>query len=117
MIPSMGWLNTIGVLQAWMSENQLQGYSESNIGWIISTYAFFLYIGGAQVGTYTISPHVCCYFENCFSDLLVLVGPIFDAHDVRFLVVPGSIGMVVAIMCLSVCRGMSAVSYTHHFHD
>jgi uncharacterized membrane protein len=50
MIPSMGLLNTIGVLQAWISENQLQEYSESNVGWIISTYAFFLYIGGAQVG-------------------------------------------------------------------
>lgn len=51
-IPSMGLLNTVGVLQAWVSENQLHGYSESNIGWIFSAYAFFLYIGGAQVGTY-----------------------------------------------------------------
>ncbi len=50
MIPSMGLLNTVGVLQAWVSEHQLQGYSESNIGWIFSAYAFFLYIGGAQVG-------------------------------------------------------------------
>lgn len=50
MIPSMGLLNTIGVLHAWMAEHQLQGYSESNIGWIVSAYAFFLYIGGAQVG-------------------------------------------------------------------
>lgn len=54
MIPSMGLLNTVGVLQAWVSENQLQGYSESNIGWIFSAYAFFLYIGGAQVGKYTL---------------------------------------------------------------
>lgn len=50
MVPSMGLLNTVGVLQAWVSENQLHGYSESNIGWIFSAYAFFLYIGGAQVG-------------------------------------------------------------------
>lgn len=53
MIPSMGLLNTIGVLQAWMSEHQLQGYSESNIGWIVSAYAFFLYIGAAQIGLLT----------------------------------------------------------------
>ena len=52
MIPSMGLLNTVGVLQAWVSEHQLHGYSESNIGWIFSAYAFFLYIGGAQVGEY-----------------------------------------------------------------
>ena len=50
MIPSMGILNTIGVIQAWMSEHQLKGYSESNIGWIVSAYAFFLYIGAAQIG-------------------------------------------------------------------
>lgn len=48
----MGLLNTVGVLQAWVSEHQLKGYSESNIGWIFSAYAFFLYIGGAQVGEY-----------------------------------------------------------------
>lgn len=48
----MGLLNTVGVLQAWVSEHQLHGYSESNIGWIFSAYAFFLYIGGAQVGEY-----------------------------------------------------------------
>ena len=51
---SMGLLNTIGVLQAWVSEHQLNGYSESNIGWIFSAYAFFLYIGGAQVGEYQV---------------------------------------------------------------
>lgn len=56
MIPSMGLLNTVGVLQAWVSTNQLHGYSESNIGWIFSAYAFFLYIGGAQVGKYTDLP-------------------------------------------------------------
>ncbi|KAF3038993.1 hypothetical protein E8E12_004562 [Didymella heteroderae] len=78
MIPSMGLLNTVGVLQAWVSEHQLHGYSESNIGWIFSAYAFFLYIGGAQVG------------------------PIFDAHDIRVLIVPGSIGIVAAIMCMSI---------------
>jgi hypothetical protein len=50
MLPSMGLLNTIGVLQAWVAEHQLAGYSESNIAWIFSTYAFFLYITGAQVG-------------------------------------------------------------------
>lgn len=65
MIPSMGLLNTVGVLQAWVSEHQLHGYSESNIGWIFSAYAFFLYIGGAQVGKHMIrlilgdNAHLC----------------------------------------------------------
>lgn len=50
MIPSMGLLNTIGVIQAWLSEHQLETYSESSVGWIVSVYSFFLYICGAQVG-------------------------------------------------------------------
>ncbi|KAF1996852.1 oxalate/formate antiporter [Amniculicola lignicola CBS 123094] len=77
MIPSMGLLNTVGVLQAWVSSHQLHGYSESNIGWIFSAYAFFLYIGGAQVG------------------------PVFDAHDILLLIIPGSIGIIAALICFS----------------
>ncbi|KAL0939628.1 oxalate formate antiporter [Colletotrichum truncatum] len=80
MIPSMGLLNTLAVLQAWVVEYELHGLSESTIGWIFSTYAFFLYFCGAQVG------------------------PIFDAHDAKFLVVPGCIGIVASVMLLSVCK-------------
>ena len=50
MIPSMGLLNTLGILHAWTSQHQLKDYSESSIGWIYGAYGFFLYIGGAQVG-------------------------------------------------------------------
>lgn len=32
-------------------------------------------------------------------------GPIFDAHDIRVLIIPGSIGIVAAIMCMSVSTG------------
>ncbi|KAF2140802.1 uncharacterized protein K452DRAFT_359792 [Aplosporella prunicola CBS 121167] len=80
MIPSMGMLNTIGVLQAWVEENQLENYSESTVGWICSVYAFFLYIGGAQVGS------------------------VFDKYGIKPLVIPGSIGIVASIMCLSVSQ-------------
>lgn len=52
MIPSMGLLNTIGVLQAWVAEHELQHYSESTVGWIFSLYAFFLYIGAARIGKF-----------------------------------------------------------------
>jgi hypothetical protein len=50
MVPSMGLLNSLGVLQAWTSTHQLTGYSESSIGWIFGSYGFFLYIAGAQTG-------------------------------------------------------------------
>lgn len=98
----MGLLNTVGVLQAWVTEHQLHGYSESNIGWIFGAYAFFLYIGGAQVGTFSLIEAA-----NIRPDANLLAsGPIFDAHDIRVLIVPGSIGIVAAIMCMSVSTGM-----------
>jgi hypothetical protein len=59
MIPSMGLLNTLAVLQALISENQLEGMPESKIGWIFSSYAFFLYFCGAQVGQYIASLFRC----------------------------------------------------------
>lgn len=50
MIPSMGLLNTVGVLQAWVWTHQLRDYTEFDIGWIFGLYACFLYLTGAQVG-------------------------------------------------------------------
>lgn len=50
MVPSMGLLNSLGVLHAWTSTHQLKDYSESSIGWIFGAYSFFLYFGGAQAG-------------------------------------------------------------------
>ncbi|GAB7328996.1 hypothetical protein MBLNU13_g00851t1 [Cladosporium sp. NU13] len=47
MIPSMGMLNTIGVLEAWIGENQLAALPKSQTAWVVSLYAFFLYIGGS----------------------------------------------------------------------
>ncbi|KAI0433929.1 major facilitator superfamily domain-containing protein [Xylaria sp. FL1042] len=73
MIPSMGLLNTLAILQAWVSENELPDLPESTVGWIFSSYAFFLYFTGAQTG------------------------PIFDAYPVRLLVIPGSIGIVASL--------------------
>jgi hypothetical protein len=50
MIPSMGLLNSLGILHAWIGTHQLQDYSHSSIGWIFGAYGFFLYFTGAQVG-------------------------------------------------------------------
>ncbi|KAL2833840.1 major facilitator superfamily domain-containing protein [Aspergillus cavernicola] len=77
MVPSMGLLNTIDVLHAWTATHQLTGYSESQIGWVFGTYAFFLYFGAAQIG------------------------PIFDSKGVLPVVVPESIGLIVSIFCFS----------------
>lgn len=50
MVPSMGLLNSLGILHAWTSTHQLKDYSESSIGWIFGAYGFFLYLAGAQAG-------------------------------------------------------------------
>lgn len=50
MVPSFGLMNTIGVFEAWLAENQLRDYSKASIGWIFSLYMFFLYFGSIQVG-------------------------------------------------------------------
>ena len=51
MVPSMGMLNMIGILDAWIGENQLEALPKSQTAWIVSLYAFFLYIGGSCAGT------------------------------------------------------------------
>ncbi|KAH8648701.1 major facilitator superfamily domain-containing protein [Xylariales sp. PMI_506] len=97
MIPPMGLLNCLAVLQLWFVDNELQGISESKTGWIFSCYAFFITACGAQVG------------------------PIFDAHNIRWLILPGSIGIVASLVFLSfskefihfllsfgICGGISA---------
>ncbi|KAJ4360679.1 uncharacterized protein N0V89_001246 [Didymosphaeria variabile] len=82
MIPSMGLLNTVGVLQAWVWTHQLRDYTEFDIGWIFGLYGFFLYVTGAQVG------------------------PIFDAHDVRLTIVPSEYYQF--LLTFGVLGGLSA---------
>lgn len=50
MIPSMGLLNTLAILEAWVASEELPTMDTSTIGWIFSCYAFLLYFCGAQVG-------------------------------------------------------------------
>lgn len=50
MFSSMGLLNTLAVLHAWVTEHQLKGMAESKTGWIFGAYGFFLYFCGAQIG-------------------------------------------------------------------
>ncbi|OQD72889.1 hypothetical protein PENDEC_c018G05343 [Penicillium decumbens] len=77
MIPSMGLLNSLGTLHAWISTHQLKNQSESSLGWIFGAYGFFLYLAGAQAG------------------------PIFDTYGPRYVVIPGSVGIVASLICFS----------------
>lgn len=101
MVSSMGLLNTLAVLQAWVLEHDLSGMSESTVGWIFGAYGFFLYFCGAQVGESRSS-------SNAINHVLLNAskGPIFDAHDIKLLIIPGSIGMVASMIFLSLSKGM-----------
>ena len=50
LFPASGLLNSTGIFQAYLFENQLTGYTESQIGWIFSVFAFLFFFGGFQAG-------------------------------------------------------------------
>ena len=100
MVPPMGLLNTLAVLQAWIAKNELAGIRESKIGWIFSCYAFFITACGAQVGKLSRTrPAMDLSIDR-------LSGPIFDAYDIRVLILPGSIGVVLCLIFMSLSTGM-----------
>ncbi|KAJ5858609.1 hypothetical protein N7534_003886 [Penicillium rubens] len=86
MIPSMGLLNSLGTLQPWTSTHQLKDYSESSIGWIYGAYTFFLYLGGVRFGA------------------------ILDSHGPLYVILPGSIGIVLSLIFLSFSHGVFTFS-------
>ncbi|CAG8238932.1 unnamed protein product [Penicillium nalgiovense] len=86
MIPSMGLLNSLGTLQPWTSTHQLKDYSESSIGWIYGGYTFFLYLGGVRFGA------------------------ILDSHGPLYVILPGSIGIVLSLIFLSFSNGVFPIS-------
>src|SRR5258707_1145364 len=50
MLACFGYMNSIGVFQTYLSNNQLSSYSESSISWIFSIYCFISFFGGVQIG-------------------------------------------------------------------
>lgn len=108
LLAPMGWLNALAVLQARVSQHELAGLPESTTGWIFSTYAFLMFSCGVQVGPCFEPPIQTRQLQPGGGALTAgRVGPIFDAYNVKLLIVPGSMGMVVMAMILSICKGSS----------
>ncbi|KAF2662460.1 MFS general substrate transporter [Lophiostoma macrostomum CBS 122681] len=78
-IVAFGMMNTVGIFQSYLSENQLRGYNESTIGWIFGIYVFLAFFCGIQWG------------------------PIFDSHGPRMLILAGSILMCLSMFLLGFC--------------
>lgn len=76
---SLGLVNTIGTFQAYLEDHQLKSYGSGPTGWIFGMYAFLTFFCGIQIG------------------------PIFDARGPRFLVLAGSILIIVMMVALGFC--------------
>ncbi|OJK04384.1 hypothetical protein ASPACDRAFT_1877727 [Aspergillus aculeatus ATCC 16872] len=77
LVPAWGMLHTAGAIHLWTSTHQLQSYEPASYGWIYSAYGFFVYFAGAPMGL------------------------IFDAWGPTYLVLSGSVGMVLSLICFS----------------
>ncbi|KAG6031180.1 hypothetical protein E4U41_007654, partial [Claviceps citrina] len=77
LISSIGLMNTIAVLQAYTASHQLKGRSEGTVGWIFSLYTFLAFFCG------------------------VYIGPVFDKHGPRWLMVSGCAINVTGVLCMS----------------
>lgn len=80
LLPVSGLLNSSGVLQAYLYRHQLVNYSESQVSWIFSIFAFLFFFGGLPVG------------------------PLFDRYGLSMLLPTGAIGCVASLACTSFCR-------------
>ncbi|OLN82437.1 putative transporter MCH4-like protein 10 [Colletotrichum chlorophyti] len=80
MLSVFGLINSAAVFESYFSENQLADHSPSQIGWIFSLYLFIVFFVGIQVG------------------------PLFDHHGPRGLVVVGGLCMSASLLLLSLCK-------------
>jgi len=83
MFASLGIANTLASFEAYLSRNQLKSHSPGQIGWIFSIYAFLSFFGG------------------------IYIGPLFDVYGPFWLVVPGSVLVVLDMFLLGICTGTS----------
>jgi MFS family permease len=79
LLAALGMMNTVGIYHAYIAEHYLQDYPESTISWIFSMYVFLAFFCGIQIG------------------------PIFDAHGPRYLVIAGSILLCLSMFLLGIC--------------
>lgn len=79
LVAALGMMNTVGIYHAYIAEHFLQDHTESTISWIFSMYVFLSFFCGLQIG------------------------PIFDAHGPRLLVLAGSILLCASNLLLGSC--------------
>ncbi|KAJ5939420.1 hypothetical protein N7466_002554 [Penicillium verhagenii] len=79
MFPSFGFQTAIGTIQDYISTHQLSAYSVADVGWITAILCFLTLFLGVQVG------------------------PLFDRHGPRMLLISGSLASVTSYLLLAQC--------------
>lgn len=82
MLASFGLMNIVGTFQAYLTIHQLGNESPSTVGWIFSIYVFLAFGCGLQIG------------------------PIFDRKGSRWLVLAGTVCLVVGMIGVSESTSM-----------
>jgi hypothetical protein len=81
LFASLGLMNILATFQTYLSTNQLVNYDDGTIGWIFSVYTFLSFFLG------------------------IYIGPIFDKYGPRWLVLAGTLCLVLSLMLLSISYG------------
>lgn len=90
LFSALGLMNTLATFQAYVAIHQLEGYSEGQIGWIFSLYTFLTFFCG------------------------IYIGPTFDRYGPRWVILGGTLCLVVSLVGLSFCTGTSAIIRTRN---
>lgn len=77
---ALSMMNSVGVYQNWISQNQLRNESASGIGWIFGFYNFFSFFAGLPLG------------------------PVFDAKGPRLLSTCGAVLLLLTYVVLGFCE-------------
>lgn len=89
LLASLGLMNSIATLQTYIATHQLSGYDEGIISWVFSMYTALCFLCG------------------------IYIGPLFDRYGPRWLIGPGSVGVVASVMLFSVCTGECNTYFSH----
>lgn len=81
LLSSLGLMNTLATFQTYLTEHQLKDYDEGTVGWIFSIYTFVVFFGG------------------------LFIGPIFDKHGPRWMVLTGTVFVGASMMLFSISTG------------
>jgi hypothetical protein len=79
MMAAFGFMNIIGIIQQYLRNNELKEYSDASVGWIFSIFIFLSLFGGIQVG------------------------PIFDSHGPKWLIIAGGFLVSASAFLLGSC--------------